>query len=259
MHQPGITIITTVLDSPGNLEQSILSIINQTYTNLEYIVIDGGSSGATLEIIRKYSGSISYWCSEKDSGIADAMNKGIRAAGKEFILFIHADDYLADDTAIERAMQQVDSTHEIYVYKVCLVDGARQFTSRNRGLGFLTNFKMGSCHQGQIISRQLLLRSGLLDTGFRIGMDYDFMLRAYRMGAAAKPVDQVLSVMRLTGISSRRSWTGLKERFMDEKKAHFKNTDSIWLSIVYRIYWPLYLAYRYSRFLLTSTASGGTG
>ena len=89
-----VSIITVVFNGEKFLEKTIKSIINQTYENVEYIIIDGGSTDATVDIIKKYEGRIDYWASEKDNGIYDAMNKGIDLASGEYLLFLGADDHL---------------------------------------------------------------------------------------------------------------------------------------------------------------------
>jgi len=91
---PLITIITVVYNGEKYLEETIKSVINQTYPNVEYIIIDGGSTDGTLDIIKKYEDYIDYWVSEKDKGIYDAMNKGILVSNGKYLLFLNADDFL---------------------------------------------------------------------------------------------------------------------------------------------------------------------
>lgn len=88
-----ITIITVVFNGAKTLEQTILSVINQSYSNIEYIIIDGGSTDGTLDIIKEYENKISFWISEKDDGLYDAMNKGIARAHGEIIGMINSDDW----------------------------------------------------------------------------------------------------------------------------------------------------------------------
>lgn len=99
--RPLITVITVVFNGAATLEHTIRSVIEQTYGNIEYIIIDGGSTDATLDIIRKYESEIDYWVSEKDAGIYDAMNKGIALAKGEYIGLLNSDDFFANPSALE--------------------------------------------------------------------------------------------------------------------------------------------------------------
>lgn len=97
MHNPKISIITVSYNAAKTIEQTILSVVNQTYSNIEYIIIDGGSADGTIDIIKKYQGKIAYWVSEKDNGIYDAMNKGIDVATGRYLIFIHGGDCLREN------------------------------------------------------------------------------------------------------------------------------------------------------------------
>jgi glycosyltransferase involved in cell wall biosynthesis len=99
---PKISVITVTYNASKTLENTLLSVVNQSYPNLEYIIIDGGSTDGTVDIIRKYSDKISYWISEPDNGVYDAMNKGTKVATGDFCYFLGADDtLLVDLTTIE--------------------------------------------------------------------------------------------------------------------------------------------------------------
>jgi cellulose synthase/poly-beta-1,6-N-acetylglucosamine synthase-like glycosyltransferase len=95
--KPLITIITVVYNNQEDIEETILSVINQSYDNIEYLIIDGGSSDNTVDIIKKYNNSIDYWISEKDNGIYDAMNKGCRLATGAGLCFLNSGDKFVGD------------------------------------------------------------------------------------------------------------------------------------------------------------------
>ena len=250
MFKPKITIVTITYNSERYLEQTITSVIEQTYTNREYIVVDGNSSDGTLDIIKKYESEIDNWISEPDNGIADAMNKGIDLATGDYILFLHSDDYLVNSSVLERASEYLGDRFDIFFFQVLHDITGQNQVSSNRSLGWLTNFKMGSCHQGQLCSRKLFQRIGKFDTSFKIDMDYDLILRAYRAGASCNSVNMPLAVMRLIGISSRTDWKSLRERFDEERRVHFKNCTTIWMRLLYIFYWMMYLPYRKSLYIL---------
>lgn len=245
-----ISIITVALNSAKYIESNIQSVMDQTYKNREHIIIDGNSTDGTVDIIRKYENSIDYWISEPDVGIAEAMNKGIDQATGDYVLFLNSDDYLIDNTALEKVSRYLVDTLDIYIFKVLfLYNDGKTLPSLNNSLGYLTWFKMGSCHQGQIHSRAMLLKLGKFDTNFKINFDYDLMLRAYKNGASSRSIDTFISVMRQVGISSRRDWTGFKQRYDEEKLVHRKNSDSSFMWKVYQVYWLLYIPYRFIRYV----------
>ena len=97
-----ISIITVSYNAAKTIEQTISSVVNQTYQDIEYIIIDGGSTDGTMDIIRKYEDRIAYWISEPDKGIYDAMNKGIDVATGDYVYFLGADDRLVDANIIDK-------------------------------------------------------------------------------------------------------------------------------------------------------------
>jgi glycosyltransferase involved in cell wall biosynthesis len=239
------SIVTVSLNSKNDIEKTITSVANQNYPNKEHIVIDGGSTDGTVEIIRQYDEQIAVWVSEPDYGIADAMNKGISYATGDYILFINSDDYLLDDQVLQNIFRSVHELRDYYIFKVLSVypDNSKKLLPNN-DFGFSTNFKMGSCHQGHVISKRLFKQYGCYDRSFRIGMDYEFVLRILRQGVTSKAIDRIISGMGQTGISSRKDWAGLEQRFSDERKAQTKNCPNLVFKALYPIYWYVYMAYR---------------
>ncbi len=105
--KPLVSIITVVFNGAATLEDTIRSVLQQTYDNIEYIIIDGGSSDGTLDIIRKHESQLDYWLSEHDAGIYDAMNKGIALACGEYIGTLNADDFFADPQAVQKIVERL--------------------------------------------------------------------------------------------------------------------------------------------------------
>lgn len=247
-----ISIITVVFNGENYLEQTIQSVLSQSYPDIEYIVVDGGSSDSSVDIIRKYETGISKWISEPDEGIADAMNKGIALASGDYLLFLHADDYLYENDVIEKFIEDTkQSDADILAYGVLYGNPNVSLKKKlSRGMSFGINFKTGYLHQGTFCSRELFDRIGMFDTDLKIAMDYDFFLRAYRAGVVCRTEERVISVMRDTGISSQSDWQSLTSRFGEEKRVHEKNASTLFQSVMYRIYWCFYLPYRKTRYLL---------
>ncbi len=252
------SIVTISLNSEEDIENAITSIADQTYKNREHIIIDGGSQDSTVDIIRKYNEHLSYWISEPDNGIADALNKGIEQATGDYILFINSDDFLINNKALESIYNSIQDRIDYYIFQVMSVypDKTRKLLP-NRNFGLSTYFKMGSCHQGHVVSKKLFQKYGTYDNSFKIGMDYDFVLRVFSQQVESRSVDVAISCMGQTGISSRKDWVGLRQRFMDERKAHEKNCANVVLRMTYPVYWFVYLTYRKLMYVASRLSSSG--
>lgn len=247
---PLITIITVTLNSERYLEDTIKSVIQQTYPLIEYIIVDGQSSDGTLDIVKKYAPKIHRWISEPDSGITEAMNKGIAMASGDFILFLHSDDYLFENNSIEKAVRFMNENIDIFAFSILFKTQNKTISSKS-SWNWLFNFKTQLFHQGVLCQRNLFHKIGLFDTQFKIAMDYDFFLRAYRKQCSIKIIEDFsLTVMRDMGISSRKDWNSLSKRFAEEKRVHYKNTHTFLGRAMYFTYWQLYLPYRRIRYLL---------
>ena len=121
-NQPLITVVTVVRNGEKTLEKTILSVINQTYKNVEYIIVDGASTDGTLEVIKKHEDRISYWISEPDKGIYDAMNKGIDLATGDYIALLNSDDWYEKDTCEIIANKINEGRADIYYGMVRVID-----------------------------------------------------------------------------------------------------------------------------------------
>jgi len=243
-HSPLISIITITFNSEEFLEQTIQSVAHQTYSNIEYIIIDGNSTDGTKNIISRYSNSTATFISEADNGIADAMNKGIKIAKGDYLLFLHSDDYLTSKNSIKNAVTCLDDTHDFFAFDI-LHKSKTGYIRRQSTWGVLHNFKSKIFHQGVLCRSSLFQEIGVFDQKFAIAMDYDFFLRAYNKNKQAKLIHtQTLSTMRTTGLSSQTDPHSIKHRFGEEKKVHKKNTDSTLWKIIYHLYWSIYPTYR---------------
>jgi glycosyltransferase involved in cell wall biosynthesis len=198
-----ISIITAVRNGARTVEQAIQSVLNQTYDNIEYIIIDGASTDGTLEIIRKYDASIAYWRSEPDQGLYDAMNKGIAASTGELINLLNADDYL-ELTAVERVVQAYRGLGKpgiVYGHAYAVDDQygvkARMLSSPSYWLGMSIN------HQTMFVHRDVYRTIGLYNGDvFRFAADYDFLLRCISHPTEFHMIPECLVSFRNSGISS---------------------------------------------------------
>lgn len=179
--KPLISVITVVLNGDKYLEKAILSITEQTYDNIEYIIIDGGSKDGTLDIIKKYEGLIDFWISEKDSGIYNAMNKGITLSKGDYVGFVGSDDYLYPNTLGELANIVKKKTIDYTVGAVDIVNDNEKIIEKILVLpNFLDKsrfiFDMATHHLSFYVSRRIIDKVGNFDEAFNIRSDYDMSI-----------------------------------------------------------------------------------
>jgi len=202
-----VSIITIVRDGQQFIGQTIASVLEQDYSDIEYIIIDGDSTDGTLDIIHSHEAHISQWVSEKDNGIADAFNKGLERAHGDYLLFLNADDDLSAPDVVSRMVREIQ-THEYPT----LIYGDFDLLHRETGAilyhGKIDLTPKGLLH-GQILPHPCLFthrryfeRYGGFDTTFRIAMDYDWLLRG-GLKETIIHVPMQISNIRDGGVSTR--------------------------------------------------------
>jgi glycosyltransferase involved in cell wall biosynthesis len=208
-HLPLITVITAVFNGGKYIEQTIKSVLGQTYDKIQYIIIDGGSSDGTVEIIRKYNDVLS-WISEKDTGVYDAWNKGIRRAEGDWIVFLGADDYFWNEHVVSDALGTLEEANRLgrrLVYgKVSLLSDTGQLIDTvgqawELAKNDFTRF-MSVIHCGAFHAKSLFTDNGLFNTQFRIAGDYEFLLREFTRGGEFMFWNAVIAGMRTGGLSA---------------------------------------------------------
>lgn len=247
---PRISLITATLNAAATLPKLLASVRQQTVPPWEHWVIDGGSQDATLSILAAHSDQLTGWISEPDSGIAEAMNKGISQATGDYLLFLHADDALASPDSLAQATSALDNAYGIICFPVWQQRASHLRLLRPKAWGANLNLKIGRCHQGVICQRALFATLGAFEPQWRIAMDYDFLLRAYRRGHRAKVcTTPILAITGGAGISSRQDWPSLRRRLREEQQIHYHHCPPSWHGL-YAAYWALYWPYRWLRALL---------
>ena len=208
---PLVSVITAVYNGERHIEDTITSVINQTYKNIEYIIVDGGSTDSTKDIISKYKEHISHFISEKDKGIADAWNKGLALANGELIAFLNADDYYLPNF-ISDSISRYDNEELVVIYGNTVLTEEEKIkysvsgyfdTSRiNLGVGFL--------HPSCICSKKAFDKLGKFNLDYRIAIDSDFLLRCMVAKCIFKKSNGTV-IMRLGGISDQQWVNACKE------------------------------------------------
>ena len=181
-----LSIVTITYNCQNTIKRCLDSISNQTYGNIEYIIVDGGSTDGTLKIIESYSPIINKFISEPDEGIYDALNKGIKIATGEVIGFLHADDIFASNTTLQNIMNVFNSNRTDVVYGdieiLKNIDDimpkrkwiSKKFNPSLLGLGWMPP------HTSMFVKSTLYSEYGKFDTSFSISGDYDFILRLFK-------------------------------------------------------------------------------
>lgn len=247
---PLLTVIVAVFNGAETLQQCIDSFAQQTYSNKELVIIDGGSCDETVNLLKVNNEQISYWISEPDRGIYNAWNKGLAKAKGDWICFLGADDYFWDDQVLERmsvALQAVPADVSLAYAQIMLLnsDGVVLFPAGEPWEKIRERFRQGMClqHQGVMHRRSLFEKNGLFDESFRIGGDYELMLRELKVAEAMFIPDIILTGMRQGGLSSNPS-TSI-EAMLDIRRAQKMHGQYLpglfWVVAMIRIYIRLFL------------------
>jgi glycosyltransferase involved in cell wall biosynthesis len=213
---PLVTIITVVFNSKEFLEGTITSILQQSYKNIEFIIIDGGSTDGTIDIIKKYSSQIAYWSSEPDKGIYDAMNKGIAASKGDYLWFINSGDQIYSADTLEKTIEVSEKCADVYYGETEIVDesGDKLRMRRHKAPEVLTwkSFRTGMMvsHQSIIVRKNL---TPLYDLKYKVSADIDWCLKILKKSEIICNSHLILSKIVKQGFSKKFQKTSLKERF----------------------------------------------
>lgn len=219
--KPLVSIITVVFNGEKYLEQTIQNVVSQTYDNTEYIVIDGGSTDGTLDIIRKYEDKIAYWISEKDEGISDALNKGIKLSSGEVIGIIHSDDYYASKDVVLSIVSEFNKHQKIKAIYGILdsVDPKTGKLELRCGKDCSPNVirkRMYIPHPTLFCKKEVYENIGYFRKDLKCAMDYEWAIRLVKY---TRPyfLNERIAVMRRGGINMR-----------NVKKAFWETSKSLW-------------------------------
>ncbi len=191
-----ISIVTVTYNAGKTIDKTIQSVINQTYNNIEYIIIDGRSTDNTLSIIEKYCSKISILVSEKDNGIYDAMNKALDIANGDYIFFIGADDIFYNNYVIENVVKSIKNEDEIYYGDVYMPEHHKTYW------GKVGKIKLGIgniCHQS-IFYPRIVYKNYYYNLNYKIFADYVYNLNLYNK-VKFNYIGQIIAIFNVLGAS----------------------------------------------------------
>jgi Glycosyltransferases involved in cell wall biogenesis len=222
---PLISVITICKNAGSFIEQCIQSVLSQDFDDYEYVIIDGGSTDGTVDLIRKYQDQLSYWHSKQDRGLAHAFNLGVEHSRGQWLLFLNSDDFFVSSSVLSdiSGVLQGNPEADVVFGQIQLVSRETRAEPLKAPMGM--DFKWNSYllrdtipHPAAFTSRDLFRRIGLFSEDFRIAVDYEHYLRAGRgLHAIHEPV--LVSCMREGGMSKRNRLAALREW----RKAHLVN------------------------------------
>ncbi len=206
-----ISVVTVCFNAAHLIEDTIKSVVGQTYTDIEYIVIDGGSSDTTTDIIRKYAEKISYWISEPDNGIYDAMNKGIKAASGDYINFMNAGDKFSDDSVLSKVATKLGSQTIVSGnWRRCYADSS--YKSASPKATEALRVEMPICHQATF-TRLAYHKKHPFDSFYKYSADYAFFYKAWRNHQSFCYIDElIVDFLEAQGASTDNIVTSVMER-----------------------------------------------
>ncbi len=214
MFQPKLSVITVVYNGVRDIERTMLSVLNQTYTNIEYILVDGGSTDGTLEVIHKYADRIKL-ISEKDEGIYDAMNKGLAMATGDYVLFMNSGDELYAPGTVANVFA-VSNDADIYYGETEMInDNGQSLGQRRHKAPTVFNWKsfkygMSVSHQAIYIKRSL---TEPYDRQYHLSADIDWIIRAAKKAKKIVRVEGYVAKYLVGGMSKHKHRQSLQERF----------------------------------------------
>ncbi len=232
MDSPKLSIITINLNNKAGLLKTIISVINQTISDFEYIIIDGGSTDGSVELIEKYTYKITYWVSEPDKGIYNAMNKGIKIASGEYCLFLNSGDWLVDNNVLNDFIN-AHLEHDIVSGNIQVNENSQKKiieSPYNENLDFRVFYEGSLPHQSTFIKRELFNVHGLFNENYRIVADGEFFIKCLLIyNCTYSYFDRVISFFDINGISSKPEMKSLADF---EKELVFNTT----IPVYYRSY-----------------------
>jgi glycosyltransferase involved in cell wall biosynthesis len=200
-----VSIITVNKNDCRGLNKTIESVVNQNYSDFEYIIIDGASTDGSVELIKRHENRLGYWVSEEDSGIYSAMNKGIRQSSGTYCFFINSGDYLFDENVLESIIMKLNDKDIVYGNIIVYDATQKHYITYPDEVTFRDLYSKSIPHSGgSFIKRELLIKNGFYNENYKIVSDWEFFIKAIVFGnASTLHLDSFISYFNLQGISSQ--------------------------------------------------------
>lgn len=227
--KPKLSVITVSYNSETTLERTIKSVLRQKYDNIEYIIIDGGSTDGTVEIIRKYEAYITYWITEPDNGISDAFNKGIKVATGDLIWIINSDDGILNG-AVDYLVDHYDPSIDVYRgrTRIVTIDGKEFEYEPSMKINCLGTININ--HPSTVISKRAYEKFGLYDIKCKNYMDLDILLRMYRGRAEFRYIDYTLAFFSWGGATASEFTKKRKDELNYVLKKNGFSDRDVWVA-----------------------------
>jgi Glycosyltransferases involved in cell wall biogenesis len=218
MH-PTFSIITVTYNAEQWLERTVLSVLCQSYFGVEYIIIDGGSKDGTIDIIKQYETGVASWISEPDSGLYDAMNKGLRKATGDYILFLNAGDTFHTNDTLQQIVGKISKRKALpdIIYgetEIVSAEGLSLGQRRLKTPSRLTwkSFRMGMlvCHQSFFANRNIAVE---YDLQYRFSADFDWCIKCLKQAKSIHNSRLIISNFLDEGMTTQNHKASLKERY----------------------------------------------
>jgi len=220
---PKISVITVCYNAAKTIEQTLESVLNQTYSFIEYIIIDGASTDGTLSLIEKYRDKISMLVSEKDKGLYDAMNKGLQQATGDYVFFLNADDLFYDNGVLEKLAEAANNHNfpdVLYGEAMFMDESGKELGLRSEQTTQRVPEQLHwkSLKHGMVISHQAFLvkRTAAVsfDMRYRLCADIDWMIRCLKKAQSCFNTHLIISKFRMGGLSKQQQKRSWKERYL---------------------------------------------
>jgi len=236
---PLITVITVVLEAKADLEKTIRSVAEQDYDKIEYLVIDGGSTDGSVDVIQQYPSIVSKWLSEKDDGIYTAMNKGVKMASGEWVCFLNAGDVFVNRLIISKIANKVRQlpAQPAVIYGNILVRKSTGGFVERIAKPPCNSHRMYFCHQSAFVKLDLLCRFPF-DEKYRLSADLKFFKQCRKDNREFVKLDFPVIIYDISGLSNTNRERGLRENIsvvkeMDNGLEKYK----FFLRLYFVIYW----------------------